>query len=75
MAKGGEFSEGDPCVSFEIDSLLPAEPREEFLRQSSFKADLGRFKLRTVRLPKQLSQGLALPLSCFPRRPSCRETP
>ena len=42
MAKRGEFREGGPCVSFEIDSLLRAEPRDEFLRQSSFKADLGR---------------------------------
>jgi hypothetical protein len=47
VAKKGEFREGDPCVSFEIDSLLPEQPRYEFLRQSSFKPDLGRFKLRT----------------------------
>lgn len=66
VAKKGEFREGDPCVYFEIDSLLPEQPRYEFLRQSSFKPDLGRFKLRTVRLRKQLSQGLALPLGLFP---------
>ena len=33
---------------------------------SSFKPDLGKFKLRTVRLRKQLSQGLALPVGLFP---------
>lgn len=66
VAKKGEFRAGDPCVYFEIDSLLPEEPRYEFLRKSSFKADLGRFRLRTVRLRKQLSQGLALPVGLFP---------
>ncbi|MFM8706816.1 MAG: RNA ligase family protein, partial [Planctomycetia bacterium] len=66
VAKKGEFREGEPCVYFEIDSLLPVEPRYEFLRPSSFKPDLGKFKLRTVRLRKQLSQGLALPVTLFP---------
>ena len=66
VAQKGEFQEGDACVYFEIDSLLPEEPRYEFLRQSSFKPDLGRYKLRTVRLRKQLSQGLALPVGLFP---------
>lgn len=66
VAKKGDFQEGDTCVYFEIDSLLPEEPRYEFLRMSSFKPDLGKFRLRTVRLRKQLSQGLALPLSIFP---------
>jgi RNA ligase (TIGR02306 family) len=66
VAKKGEFREGDACVYFEIDSLLPEQPRYEFLRQSSFKPDLGKFKLRTVRLRKQLSQGLALPVGLFP---------
>ena len=62
VAKKGEFHPGDPCVYFEIDSLLPEQPRYEFLRQSSFKPDLCRFRLRTVRLRRQLSQGLALPV-------------
>jgi RNA ligase (TIGR02306 family) len=66
VAKKGEFHPGDPCVYFEIDSLLPEQPRYEFLRQSSFKPDLGRFRLRTVRLRRQLSQGLALPVGLFP---------
>jgi RNA ligase (TIGR02306 family) len=66
VVKKGEFREGDRCVYFEIDSLLPEEPRYEFLRRSSFKPDLGKFKLRTVRLRKQLSQGLALPVGLFP---------
>lgn len=66
VCKKGEFMEGDPCVYFEIDSLLPVEDRYEFLRISSYRKDLDRFRLRTVRLRKQLSQGLALPLGLFP---------
>lgn len=66
VSKKGEFREGDPCLYFEIDSLLPQEERYEFLRASSYRKDLGRFRLRTVRLRRQLSQGLALPLSLFP---------
>lgn len=66
VSKKGEFGEGDPCVYFEIDSLLPPEERYEFLRRSSYRADIDRFRLKTVRLRGQVSQGLALPLSLFP---------
>jgi len=66
VAKRGEFRPGDPCVFFEIDSLLPEEGRYEFLRGSSYRSDLKAFRLRTVRLRKQTSQGLALPLNLFP---------
>ena len=65
VSKKGEFSEGDPCVYFEIDSLLPEEPRYEFLK-SSYRKDIKKYRLRTVRLRGQLSQGLALPVSLFP---------
>ncbi len=66
VSNKGEFREGDPCIYFEIDSLLPEDPRYEFLRDSSYRKDLQRFRLRTVRLRKQLSQGLALPAPLFP---------
>lgn len=66
VSKKGEFKEGDPCVYFEIDSLLPPEERYEFLRKSSYRADIDRFRLKTVRLRGQVSQGLALPASLFP---------
>jgi RNA ligase (TIGR02306 family) len=66
VSKVGEFGEGDPCVYFEIDSLLPEEERYEFLRRSSYKPDLKRFRLKTVRMRGQLSHGLALPLALFP---------
>lgn len=66
VAKKGEFREGDPCVYFEIDSLLPEEDRYEFLRKSSYKSDLKKFRLKTSRLRGQISQGLALPARFFP---------
>jgi len=69
VVKKGEFREGDPGVYFEVDSFLPVEPRYEFLRGSSFRdnADNGTgFRIRTVKLRGQLSQGLILPLSSFP---------
>ncbi|NCA17177.1 MAG: RNA ligase (ATP), partial [Betaproteobacteria bacterium] len=66
VSKKGEFSPDDKCVYFEIDSLLPDEPVFEFLRKACWKEDLGRYRLRTVRLRGQISQGLALPIGLFP---------
>jgi RNA ligase (TIGR02306 family) len=68
VVKKGEFKEGDLCVYFEIDSFLPEDPRFEFLRKSCFKEVNGErgFRIRTIKLRGQISQGLALPLSDFP---------
>jgi RNA ligase (TIGR02306 family) len=65
VSKKGEFKEGDLCVYFEIDSFLPVEKEFEFLRKSSYKkmGDLEGFRLRTIKLRGQVSQGLCLPLS------------
>jgi len=67
VAKKGEFSVGSPCVYLEVDSVLPMESRYEFLKKSSYvKKDwIEGYRLKTVRLRQQLSQGLALPLSLF----------
>lgn len=65
VVKKGEFKVGDPCVYFEIDSLLPIQDRYEFLRKSSYRKQVDGtegFRLRTIKLRGQLSQGLALPL-------------
>lgn len=64
VVKKGEFKLEDLCVFFEIDSFLPVELRYEFLRKSSFKAFDGTegFRLKSIRLKGQLSQGLAMPL-------------
>lgn len=69
VSKKGEFKKGDKCVYFEIDSLLPIDEKYEFLRASSYRKanDYNEegFKLRTVKLRGEISQGLALPLSLF----------
>lgn len=68
VSKKGEFKKGDLCVYFEIDSFLPCKEPFEFLRKSCYKklADGSEgFRLRTVKLRGQVSQGLALPLNLF----------
>ena len=68
VSKKGEFQKGDFCVYFEIDSFLPVNEKFEFLRKSSFRKDATGnegFRLRTIKLRKQLSQGLVLPVSEF----------
>jgi len=80
VASKGEFQPGDFCVYFEIDSFLPIEERYEFLRKSSYRKleelEGGRgegFRLRSVKLRGELSQGLAMPLSKFPELDSVEE--
>jgi RNA ligase (TIGR02306 family) len=66
VVKKGEFKVDDLCVYFEIDSFLPCIPVFEFLRKGCFKSTkhLGDgYRLRTIKLKKTLSQGLALPLA------------
>ena len=69
VTKKGEFNVGDLCVYCEIDSFLPIFPQYEFLRKSSYKklstGEEG-FRLRTIKLRGQVSQGLVLPLSVLP---------
>jgi len=76
VAKKGEFREGDLGVYFEVDSFLPEHPRYEFLRASSFRdnEDNGKgFRIRTMKLRGQLSQGLFLPFDSFPELAGCVE--
>lgn len=56
---------GDPIVYFEIDSFLPIRPEFEFLRKSCYRniPELGEgFRIKTIRLRGELSQGLTLPV-------------
>lgn len=56
VVKKGEFKVGDQGLFHEIDSVLPADdPRYAFMAP--------RFRVKTVRLRKTLSQGLLLPVS------------
>lgn len=68
VIKAGEFKPGDLCVFFEIDSFIPIDDaRFSFLHKNKITwQNLEGVRLRTIRLKKQLSQGLALPLSSFP---------
>jgi len=62
VVRKGEFKPGDKCAYFEIDSVIPRASWNDFL----FKhPEDTKFRLKTVRLRKQLSQGLVVPLSAF----------
>lgn len=61
VVKKGEFKVGDKCVFFEVDSILPVQPWSEFLKDKNDPSKP--IRLKTIKLRKQISQGLALPLS------------
>ncbi|MFA7219013.1 MAG: RNA ligase (ATP) [Synergistaceae bacterium] len=70
VVRKDEFKVEDKCVYFEVDSQLP----EEILRKANLWDDeQGKGKLsgkegirlRTIKLRKQISQGLALPIELF----------
>src|SRR5208283_866588 len=64
----GEFKPNNLVVFFEIDSFLPIEPRYEFLRKNCYRSNayMGEgFKIKTIKLRGEVSQGLILPLSEF----------
>jgi RNA ligase (TIGR02306 family) len=66
VAKNVGHKVGDLVVYCEIDSFLPIRDEFEFLRKSSYKkmSDGSEgFRLKTIRLRGQLSQGLLLPIS------------
>lgn len=56
VVKKGEFKVGDLCIYIEIDSVLPND-----IPYWSFMADR-KFRVKTIRLRKQISQGLCIPL-------------
>jgi RNA ligase (TIGR02306 family) len=76
VVKKGEHRPGDRVVYCEIDSLLPERPEFEFLRASSFKPAQttpegevvlpAGFRIKTVKLRGQVSQGICFPLSLLP---------
>lgn len=60
IIKKDEFAVGELIVYVEVDSILPERPEFEFMRDR-------KFRVRTIRLRGQISQGLVLPLSVLPR--------
>jgi RNA ligase (TIGR02306 family) len=64
VAKNVGHKVGDLVVYCEVDSFLPIKPEYEFLRKSSFKkmGSQEGFRLKTIKLKGQISQGLILPI-------------
>lgn len=58
IVKKGEFKEGDLCVYFEVDSILPPWKMFEFMEKRRYRVKIAKFM-------KQISCGLALPLNSF----------
>lgn len=68
----GEFERGQDVVYFEIDSLIPVVPEFEFLRKYCYikkdwlvgvMANGEAFRIKTIKLRGELSQGLIIPVS------------
>lgn len=80
VVKKGEFVEGMLGVYFEIDSLLPEIPVFDFLKSRGVKrsedGSVG-YRVRTVKLKGQVSQGLLMPMDSFThdRFHDCTEPP
>ena len=72
VVKKGEMQPGDKVVYFEVDSFLPEDPRFEFLRRTSFRETefMGRgFRIKTMKMRGEISQGLLLSINAFPEIP------
>lgn len=59
VVKKDDFKVGDKCIYLEIDSLIPIKPWSQFLEDKNKPGTPVR--LRTVKLRKQISQGLVVP--------------
>lgn len=55
VVKKDEYKVGDLCAYIQIDTVVPDLPEYEFLRER-------KFRVRTIKLRKQISQGLIVPL-------------
>jgi hypothetical protein len=60
VVKKEEFKVGDMVVYIEVDSVLPEKPDFEFLRDR-------KFRIKTIKLKKQISQGLIVSMSILPK--------
>lgn len=75
VAKKNEFKEGELCVFFEIDSILPdlktraeLDGREVTENDTIFEFMRPRkFRVKTIKLKGQISQGLAFPIHLLPQ--------
>lgn len=72
VSQKGNFEVGDLCVYFEVDSQLPDTPEFDFMLGGLSEEDRANpdkvkraLRLRTKKIRKVISQGLALPLNLF----------
>ena len=56
VAKKDNFSVGDKIIYIEVDSVCPPKPEFSFLKER-------KYRVKTIKLRKQISQGLVLPMS------------
>lgn len=66
VTKKGEHKVGDLVVYVEIDSILPERAEFEFLRER-------KFRIKTIKLKKQVSQGIVFGTSILPAGTSILE--
>ena len=68
VAKDVGHKVGNLVVYCEIDSFLPIKDEFEFLRKTSYRkiGDQEGFRLKTIKLRGQVSQGLILPINVLP---------
>ena len=66
VAKKDGFKIGDLCVYCEIDSILPDKPEFGFLRER-------KFRIKTIKLKGQVSQGICFPLDILPKSSTIKE--
>lgn len=59
VRKDENYKIGQEVIYCEIDSVLPDKPEFEFLRKS-------KFRIKTIKLRGQVSQGLILPMTTLP---------
>jgi len=67
VIKKGEFTIGDLCVYFEIDSFLPSSDLrfKPLMKQKIRYQNKEGCRIKTMKLRGQISQGLAMPLRMF----------
>jgi RNA ligase (TIGR02306 family) len=73
VVKKGEFQVGDLAVYMEIDSVPPNEPKYQFLWKNT-EMRPNNFRIRTVKLRGQVSQGILFKPDLFPDKEIWRIT-
>jgi RNA ligase (TIGR02306 family) len=59
VVEKNKFRIDDLCIFIEVDSVLPEKPEYEFMKER-------KYRVKTIKLRKTLSQGLILPLTNLP---------